>query len=49
MLRHRILTNFTAAFEGITADTVIEQLIEETPSKDNELTRDERFQKIFAS
>ena len=49
VLRHRILTNFTAASEGITSDTVIKKLIEETPSKDNELTRDERFKKIFAS
>jgi MoxR-like ATPase len=49
VLRHRILTNFTAASEGITSDTVIKKLIEETPAKDNELTRDERFKKIFAS
>ena len=34
VLRHRILTNFTAASEGITSDTVIKKLIEETPSKD---------------
>jgi MoxR-like ATPase len=49
VLRHRILTNFTAASEGITTDVVIKKLIEETPSKDSELTRDERFKKIFAS
>jgi MoxR-like ATPase len=49
VLRHRILTNFTAASEGITSDTVIKKLIEETPSRDSELTRDERFKKIFAS
>jgi MoxR-like ATPase len=49
VLRHRILTNFTAASEGISSDTVIKKLIEETPSKDSELTRDERFKKIFAS
>src|SRR3954452_16254896 len=49
VLRHRILTNFTAASEGITPDTVIKRLIEETPSKDSELTRDDRFKKIFAS
>jgi MoxR-like ATPase len=49
VLRHRILTNFTAASEGVTPDTVIKKLIEETPSKDSELTRDERFKKIFAS
>jgi MoxR-like ATPase len=49
VLRHRILTNFTAASEGITSDTVIRKLIQETPAKDSELTRDERFKKIFAS
>jgi MoxR-like ATPase len=49
VLRHRILTNFTAASEGVTPDTVIKRLIDETPSKDNELTRDERFKKMFAS
>ncbi len=49
VLRHRILTNFTAASEGITSDTVVKKLIEETPDKESELTRDERFKKIFAS
>ena len=49
VLRHRILTNFTAASEGINPDTVVKKLIEETPDKESELTRDERFKKIFAS
>ncbi len=49
VLRHRILTNFTAASEGISSDTVIKKLLEETPSKESDLTRDERFKKIFAS
>ncbi|MER3414753.1 MAG: AAA family ATPase [Gemmataceae bacterium] len=49
VLRHRILTNFTAASEGITPDTVIDRLLEVTPARENELTRDPRFQKIFAS
>src|SRR5215210_2916334 len=49
VLRHRILTNFTAASEGISSDTVVKKLIEETPDKESELTRDERFRKIFAS
>src|SRR5438132_4583587 len=49
VLRHRILTNFTAASEGVTTDTVIERMLKETPSKAGELTRDERFKKIFAS
>jgi MoxR-like ATPase len=48
VLRHRILTNFTAASEGVTPDTVVEKLLKETPSREGELTRDERFKKIFA-
>ncbi len=48
VMRHRILTNFTAASEGVTSDTVIEKLLKETPSKEGELTKDERFRKIFA-
>jgi MoxR-like ATPase len=49
VLRHRILTNFTAASEGITTDTVIKRLLRETPTSEGELTQDERFRKIFAS
>jgi MoxR-like ATPase len=49
VLRHRVLTNFTAASEGVTPDTVIKKLLDETPSREGELTRDERFKKIFAS
>jgi MoxR-like ATPase len=49
VLRHRILTNFTAASEGVSTDTVIDRLVKETPSREGELTKDERFKKIFAS
>src|SRR5689334_21551368 len=49
VLRHRILTNFTAASEGITSDSVIKKLVEETPDKDSDLQKDERFKRIFAS
>jgi MoxR-like ATPase len=49
VLRHRILTNFTAASEGVTPDTVVDKLLKETPSREGELTRDERFKRIFAS
>ena len=49
VLRHRILTNFTAASEGVSSDTVIKKLLEETPTREGELQRDERFRKIFAS
>ena len=48
VLRHRILTNFTAASEGVTTDTVITRLLDETPAKEGDLERDPRFQKIFA-
>jgi MoxR-like ATPase len=49
VLRHRILTNFTAASEGITTDTVVRRILEETPEKEGDLERDERFKKIFAA
>lgn len=32
VLRHRILTNFAAEAEGVTSDTVISRLLEETPT-----------------
>jgi MoxR-like ATPase len=49
VLRHRILTNFTAASEGVNTDTVVKKLVEETPEKEGQLLGDPRFQKIFAS
>jgi MoxR-like ATPase len=49
VLRHRLVMNFAAESEGITQDDVIDKLIEVTPTKEDELTRDARFQKIFAS
>ncbi len=49
VLRHRIVTNFSAESEGITTDVVIDRLLKETPSKEGELTKDPRFEKIFAA
>ncbi|MGQ0633123.1 MAG: AAA family ATPase [Planctomycetaceae bacterium] len=49
VMRHRLVMNFSAESEGVTSDRVIERLIEETPAKEGELTRDPRFQKIFAA
>jgi MoxR-like ATPase len=49
VLRHRIVTSFAAESEGVTPDVVVERLIQETPSKEGELTRDPRLQKIFAA
>jgi MoxR-like ATPase len=49
VLRHRIVPNFSAESDGITADAVIERLIDETPSKEGDLTSDPRLKKIFAA
>ncbi|HJT30781.1 MAG TPA: MoxR family ATPase [Pirellulales bacterium] len=49
VLRHRLVINFAAESEGVTADRVVDRLLEATPTKEDELTRDARFQKIFAS
>ncbi len=48
-LRHRIVVNFAAESDGVTADDIIDRLLRETPTKEDELTSDARFQKIFAS
>jgi MoxR-like ATPase len=49
VLRHRLVLSFTAESEGVTTDQVIEQLLAVTPTREDELTSDARFQKIFAS
>ena len=49
VLRHRVVVNFTAESEGISSDDVIERIIDATPTTEDELSRDARFQKIFAS
>ena len=49
VLRHRIVVNFAAESEGVTPDMIIDKLLAATPTKEDELTRDARFQKIFAS
>jgi MoxR-like ATPase len=49
VLRHRLVVSFAAQSEGVTADEIVERLIAATPTKEDELTSDARFQKIFAS
>ncbi|MEM8678535.1 MAG: MoxR family ATPase [Planctomycetota bacterium] len=49
VLRHRIVVNFAAQSEGVTSDTVVDYLLEHTPAKEDELSRDARFKEIFAS
>jgi MoxR-like ATPase len=49
VLRHRLVLNYAAESEGKTPDSLVQQLLDVTPTKEDELTRDARFQKIFAS
>ena len=49
VLRHRMVVNFAAESEGISSDDVIDRIIAATPTTEDDLTRDARFQKIFAS
>jgi MoxR-like ATPase len=49
VLRHRLVVNFAAESEGVTSDKVVEKVLAVTPSKEDELNNDARFQKIFAS
>ena len=49
VLRHRVVVNFAAESDGVSSDDVIERIIAATPTTEDELTRDVRFQKIFAT
>ena len=49
VLRHRLVLSFTAESEGVTADQLVDRILEITPAREDELMRDARFQKIFAS
>ncbi len=49
VLRHRIVVNFAAESDGISSDDVIENLLATTPTQEDELANDARFQAIFAS
>jgi MoxR-like ATPase len=49
VLRHRLVVNFAAESDGITSDHIVERLLETTPTHEDQLLHDDRFQKIFAS
>jgi MoxR-like ATPase len=49
VLRHRIVVGFAAESEGVTPDAIIGRILDTTPAREDELTRDPRFQTIFAS
>jgi MoxR-like ATPase len=49
VLQHRMVVNFAAESDGVTSDNVIDRIVAATPTTEDELSRDARFQKIFAS
>jgi MoxR-like ATPase len=49
VLRHRIVVNFAAESDGVTSDKVIDELLKQTPTAQDELLSDDRFKKLFAS
>ncbi len=49
VLRHRLVVNFAAQSDGVTADTIIDRIVAGTPTREDELLSDARFKKIFAS
>jgi MoxR-like ATPase len=49
VLRHRMVVNFAAESDGVTSDNVVDRILAATPTTEDELSRDARFQKIFAS
>jgi MoxR-like ATPase len=49
VLRHRLVLSFTAQSEGAAPDDIIDRLLAQTPAREDELTADPRFQKMFAT
>jgi MoxR-like ATPase len=49
VLRHRIVVNFAAESDGVAPDDIIDLLLQTTPTLEDELANDARFQAIFAS
>jgi MoxR-like ATPase len=49
VLRHRLVVNFAAESDGVTTDHIVDHLLEVTPTHEDQLLHDDRFQKIFAS
>jgi MoxR-like ATPase len=47
VLRHRIMTNFTAEAEGINPDAVIERLLADTPPLEGSMAKDPRVAPAF--
>jgi len=49
VLRHRIITNFSAEAEGVTTDKIVDKLLEVIPAREAEFEKDASLPKIFQS
>jgi len=49
VLRHRIVTNFSAEAEGYTTDRIVDELLTQTPPNESPLTQNGRIQKVLGS
>jgi len=49
VLRHRIVTNFSAEAEGYTPDRIIDELLDRTPPNESRLSSDERITNVLRS
>jgi len=49
VLRHRIITNYSAEAEGFTTDRIIEKILESVLPNESPVTRDERFSKLLST
>ncbi len=47
VMRHRLVTSFTASSEGITPDAIVAELIENTPARESPLSGDETVQEVL--
>jgi MoxR-like ATPase len=46
VLRHRVVTNFTAEAEGVTSDKIVDKLLEVIPAKEASLEKDPALPKV---
>ena len=49
VLRHRIVTNFTAEAEGVTTDKIVDKLLEVIPAQEAEMEKDASLPKVTGS
>ena len=47
VMRHRLITTFTAEAEGITTDQIIDRILEAVPQDDSEILSDEKLPKVL--